>query len=127
MRVLVANTPLMYRESLALSIQRARPNFEVLLAEPEKLNGEVESLAPHALVRDDDGVDTWSPDGVVCWVGIIIDDHLNARISVNGKISEIHDVSLEEFVAALDETERLISSANAGKENPPSEETIRSS
>jgi hypothetical protein len=126
-RVLVANTPLMYRESLALSIQRARPNFEVLLAEPEKLNGEVESLAPHALVRDDDGVDTWSPDGVVCWVGIIIDDHLNARISVNGKISEIHDVSLEEFVAALDETERLISSANAGKENPPSEETIRSS
>ena len=126
MRVLVANTPLMYRESLALSIQRARPNFEVLLASPEKLNGEVESLAPHALVRDDDGVDTWSPDGVVCWVGIIIDDHLNARISVNGKISEIHDVSLEEFVAALDETERLIST-NAGKENPPSEETIRSS
>ena len=126
MRVLVANTPLMYRESLALSIQRARPNFEVLLAEPEKLNGEVESLAPHALVRDDDGVDTWSPDGVVCWVGIIIDDHLNARISVNGKISEIHDVSLEEFVAALDETERLIS-VNAGKENLPSEETIRSS
>ena len=124
MRVLVANTPLMYRESLALSIQRARPNFEVLLASPEKLNGEVESLAPHALVRDDDGIDTWSPDGVVCWVGIIIDDHLNARISVNGKISEIHDVSLEEFVAALDETERLIST-NAGKENPPSEETIR--
>jgi hypothetical protein len=123
-RVLVANTPLMYRESLALSIERARPNFEVLLAEPEKLNGEVESLAPHALVRDDDGIDTWSPDGVVCWVGIIIDDHLNARISVNGKISEIHDVSLEEFVAALDETERLIST-NAGKENPPSEETIR--
>ena len=126
MRVLVANTPLMYRESLALSIQRARPNFEVLLAEPEKLNGEVESLAPHALVRDDDGVETSSPDSVVCWVGIIIDNHLNARISVNGRVSEIHDVSLEEFVAALDETERLIST-NAGKENPPSEETIRSS
>ena len=126
MRVLVANTPLMYRESLALSIQRARPNFEVLLAEPEKLDGEVESLAPNALVRDDDGVETSSPDGVVCWVGIIIDNHLNARISVNGRVSEIHDVSLEEFVAALDETERLVF-ANAGKENPPSEETIRSS
>jgi hypothetical protein len=126
MRVLVANTPLMYRESLALSIQRARPNFEVLLAEPEKLNGEVESLAPHALVRDDDGVETSSPNGVVCWVGIIIDNHLNARISVNGRVSEIHDVSLEEFVAALDETERLIS-VNAGKENLPSEETFRSS
>ena len=75
MRVLVANTPLMYRESLALSIQRARPNFEVLLAEPEKLNGEVESLAPHALVRDDDGVETSSSDGVVCWVGLGWDHH----------------------------------------------------
>ncbi len=112
MRVLIANTPLMYRESLALSIQRARPSFEVLLADPEKLNGQVESLAPHALVRDDDGVETWSPNGVVCWVGIIIENHLNARISVNGKISEIHDVSLEEFIAALDETERLISANN---------------
>jgi hypothetical protein len=125
MRVLVANTPLMYRESLALSIQRARSNFEVLLAAPEDLNGQVESLAPHALVRDDDGVETSSPNGVVCWVGIIIENHLNARISVNGKISEIHDVSLEEFIAALDETERLISSVNAGQENPPSEELNR--
>jgi hypothetical protein len=68
--------------------------------------------AAHALVRDDGGVQTWSPDGVVCWVGIIIENHINARISVNGKISEIHDVSLEEFIAALDEAQRLISANN---------------
>jgi hypothetical protein len=114
-RVLVANSPLMYRESLALAIQRARPNFEVLIANPGKLDGQVESLAPHALVRDDDGAQTESPDGVVCWVGIIIDNHLNARISVDGEISEIHDVSFEEFLAALDETERLISDNNNTK------------
>lgn len=108
MRILVANTPRMYRESLALSIQRLRPDFEVLLAAPEELVGKVEHLAPHALVRDDDGVETWSPDGVICWAGIIIDNHLNARLSVNGRISEIHDVSLEEFVAALDEAFSLI-------------------
>jgi len=114
----------MYRETLALAIQRARLNFEVLIANPGKLDGQVKNLAPHALVRDDDGVQTESPDGVVCWVGIIIENHLNARISVNGKISEIHDVSLEEFIAALDETETLIS-ANAGEDYPPSEETKR--
>ena len=119
MRVLVANSPLMYREFLALALQRARPNFEVLIADPEILDGQVESIAPHALVRDDDGVKTESPDGVVCWVGIIIDNHLNARISVNGKISEIHDASFDEFLAALDETERLISAdKNEGEENP---------
>jgi len=98
----------MYRESLALSIQRERPNFEVRLAAPADLDGAVERFAPHALVRDDDGVERWSPDGVICWAGIIIDNHLNARISVNGQISETHDVSLEEFVAALDEAFRLI-------------------
>jgi len=102
----------MYREFLALAIQRARPNFEVLVANPENLDGNVESIAPHALVRDDDGLQTWSPDGVVCWVGIVIDNPLNARISVNGRVSEIHDASFEEFLAALDETERLVSADN---------------
>ncbi len=125
MRILVANSPRMYRESLALSIQRERPNFEVLIAAPENLNGQVERLAPHALVRDDDGVETSSPNGVVCWAGIIIDNHLNARISVDGRISEIYDVSLEEFLAALDEAQELIS-ANDGREAPPEEELTRS-
>jgi hypothetical protein len=33
-----------------------------------------ERFGPHALIRDDDGIEAASPDGVVCWVGIIIDD-----------------------------------------------------
>jgi hypothetical protein len=69
------------------------------------------------IVRDDDGVVRWSIDGVVCWAGII-DDNLNARISVDGRISEIHDVRLEEFIAALDETEELIF-ATDWQGNPP--------
>jgi hypothetical protein len=70
------------------------------------------------IVRDDDGVVRWSIDGVVCWAGIIIDDNLNARISVDGRISQIHDVRLEEFIAALDETEELIF-ATDWQGNPP--------
>ena len=117
MRVLVANTPRMYRESLALSIQRERPHFEVLIAAPEDLNGQIKLLDPHALVRDDGGVEEWSIDGVVCWAGIIIDNHLHARISVNGRTSEIRDVSLKEFIAALDETEMLISSDDGRRDD----------
>lgn len=118
MRILVANTPRMYRESLALSIHQHRPEFEVLLAAPSELDGHVERLSPHVLVRDDDGVEMVAPDGVVCWVGINIDDHLNARIAVNGKISELHDVSLEEFLAALDEAKGLISGSVGSKVDP---------
>jgi hypothetical protein len=73
------------------------------------MDGEAERFAPHALIRDDDGIEVASPDGVMCWVGIIIDDHLHARISLNGKVSEVHDVSLYELLAALDEAAKFVS------------------
>lgn len=108
-RILVANSPRMYRESLALVILRERPGFEVLIANPEDLDGNVERIGPHVLVRDDDGVETDAPDGVVCWVGIVIENHLNARIAVNGEVSELHDVSLDELLATLDEVQEQLS------------------
>jgi hypothetical protein len=109
MRILVANTPLMYRESLALAIHRHNPDFEVMIANPASMDGEAERFGPHALVRDDDGIEVGSPDGVVCWVGIMIDDHLKARISIDGKVSEIHEVSMDELLAALDEAAKFVS------------------
>jgi hypothetical protein len=109
MRILIANTPLMYRESLALAVHRHNPDFEVMIADPASLDGEAERFGPHTLIRDDDGIEVGSPDGVVCWVGIIIDDHLKVRISLDGKVSEIHEVSLYELLAALDEAARFVS------------------
>jgi hypothetical protein len=109
MRILIANTPLMYRETLALAIHRHNPEFEVMIADPASLDGEAERFGPHTLVRDDDGIEVGSLDGVVCWVGVIIDDHLKARISIGGKVSEIHEVSLNELLAALDEAAKFIS------------------
>ena len=99
----------MYRETLALAIHRHDPSFEVMIADPASMEGEVARFGPHALVRDDDGIEVGSPDGVVCWVGVIIDDHLKARISIDGEVSEIHEVSLEEMLAALDEAAEFVS------------------
>ncbi len=45
----------------------------------------------------------------------MIDDHLNARIGVDGRVSEIHDVSLDEFLAALDEAEGIRSTDGDGR------------
>jgi len=109
MRILIANTPLMYRESLALAVHRHNPDFEVMIADPVTMDGEAERFGPHALVRDDDGIELNSPDGVVCWVGIMIDNHLHARISIDGMVSEIHEVSLYEMLAALDEVTKVVS------------------
>jgi hypothetical protein len=119
MRVLVGNSPQMYRQILALCIRAHRPDFEVLIADPLGLDEEVERFAPHVVVRDDDGVETYSPDGVVCWVGIIVDNQLHVRISLNGGLSEIRDVSLEEVIAVLEAAAELISSSNDGRGTPP--------
>jgi hypothetical protein len=109
MRILIANTPLMYRETLTLAVHRHSPNFEVMMVDPNSMDGEAERFRPHALIRDDDGIEQASPDGVVCWVGIIIDDHLKARISLDGRVSGAHEVSLCELLAALDEAAKLVS------------------
>ena len=107
MRILVANTPRMYRESLAIAIHRHNADFEVMMADPESLDGEAERFGPHALVRDDDGTGLGVPDGVVC--RIAIDGHVNARISVDGRVSELYGVGVTDLLAAIDETEGLLS------------------
>jgi hypothetical protein len=109
-RILVANTPLMYRETLALTIHRHNPDFEVMIADPAFIDGEAERFGPQALIRDDDGAEIGAPDGVVLWVWISIDgDHLDARIGADGKVSEIHDVESDDMLTALDEANRFFS------------------
>ena len=109
MRILIANTPLMYRESLALAVHRHNPDFEVMIADPLSMNREATRFGPHALVRDDDGAEIGAPDGVVCWVGITAEDNVKARISIDGRVSEIHEVSMDELLAALDEAAKSVS------------------
>jgi hypothetical protein len=60
MRILIANTPLMYRESLALAVHRHNPDFEVMIADPASMDGEAERFGPHALIRDDDRIEVAS-------------------------------------------------------------------
>ena len=73
-----------------------------MIADPASVDGEAERVGPHALIRDDDGTEIVSSEGVVCWVDLIEDERLKARISVNGEVSEVHEASLEEVLSALD-------------------------
>jgi len=58
MRVLISIKPRLYRESLALTLRRYRPDFEVRVAAPEDVEEEIRSFAPQLLVRNDtDGLD----------------------------------------------------------------------
>ena len=100
----------MYREALALSVHERRPGLEVRVAPPEEVRAEVGSFEPHLLVRsDDDGLDPRGLEDVLCWIEIIYSDHMDANISVDGQVSRVHDVSMDDLLAVIDETTELVS------------------
>lgn len=116
-RILVTISPRLYREAIALSIHRHRPDFEVLLAAPNSLDGEAERFGPHALVQDADeeGLPPEVPDGVVCRVRVLkTPERMDATIELGGATSVLRDVTLEELFVALEEGESLSQGDDGG-------------
>jgi len=109
MRVLITVQPLMYREALALAIHNRRPDIEVLVGSEDSLDGEVERFAPQLLVRNDnDRADMERLQGALCWIEILYSDSLNARVSLDGEVWEIEDISIDDLISLIEQTERLI-------------------
>jgi hypothetical protein len=108
-RILVTISPRLYREVLALSIHRRRPDFEVLLAPPWPLDGRAERFGPHVLVQDAEeaGLPPALAEGVLCRVRILLADRVDAKIELDGVASEVHDVCLEDLFEVLKEAEML--------------------
>ena len=106
-RVLVSIAPLSYREAVALSLTKYRPHLETRIVPPEDLDQEVESFEPHLVVCNE--VTQTVRENVPSWVQILLEDGLDAVVSVNGQSLEVHDISTEDLLRALDETEEMAS------------------
>ena len=99
----------MYREALALAIHQDRPDIEVLIGTLGELDGQAEAFDPHLLIRNDtDGADMSLQTGVLCWIEVLYSDGLNARVSLDGKVWEIEDISIENLLGLVKEAETLI-------------------
>lgn len=108
MRILIAVKPRMYREVLALSLHRNRPENEVLISPPEALDGEVRRFNPHLVVCSE-GAMPDIPPGVLCRVEIMFSDRLDARIGLDGEVAEAKNVGIEDLLALVDRAEKMIS------------------
>lgn len=109
MRILVTVQPQMYREALALTLQKNRPDAEVLLGSLESLGGQAASFKPHLLVRNDtDGADMGLQRDVLCWVEILYSDGLDARVSMGGEVWNIKDICMDDLLEIVDEVKGLI-------------------
>ena len=108
-RILISITPLMYRQVLALTIRRCRPDFEVLLAPPGSLDGRAQRFRPHVLMQDAEGAVALLglPDGVLCRVRMLATERVDATVELDGTASEIRDVLFEDLLAVLEEVEAL--------------------
>jgi hypothetical protein len=115
-RVLVTVEPRMYREALALAVQRHRPGAEVMLVPANVLDGQVEDFEPHVLVRNDsdEAVPGELLGNVVCTMEVLFTDGMAARVSVDGRSYTIEDVSMEDMLALVDEAEGLLSGSRDG-------------
>jgi hypothetical protein len=119
-RILIAITPRMYGEVLALTIHRRRPDFEVLLAPPGSLEGEIERFGPHVLVQDAEEAEPASqalPDGVLHCIRILNANRADATIEVDGTASELHDGLFEDLFEALEKAEGLSNGDGARAED----------
>jgi hypothetical protein len=110
-RVLVTVEPRIYREAIALAVQRNRPDAEVMLVPEEVLDGQVEDFAPHVLVRNDSG--GVAPEellgSVVCCRGVLYTDGMAASFGIDGRSYTIEDARLEDLRSLLEEAEKLVS------------------
>lgn len=109
MRILVTVKPRMYRESIALALHESRPHFEVMLAPAASPDGRTAAFRPHMLVRNDtDGVDMDLMGDVRCWVEILYSDGMDARVSLDGEVWNVTDMSNEDLFGIADRTESLM-------------------
>ena len=108
MRILLALAPPMYRETLAHTLRRDRPDDEVRLADPQALDREASSFRPHLIVCNDDTPEVREVS-VPSWVVIRYHDNLSASVFLEGQDTRlIQDIALEDLLAVVEETQRLV-------------------
>ena len=108
MRVLVTLSPCMYREAIALSIRRNRPDLaEVRIAPPDAAEAQIASFRPYLLVHDEArGSEAPTPAdtlvAVPCRVEVLYSGGMHARVCAGGRRTEIRDVSTDDLLGAVD-------------------------
>lgn len=107
MRVLVANEPLSYREALARTLQKLRPQAEVRQTEPEELEASLKSFRPELVLCS--RLPEKLPAGPRGWVELYPGGSGSSTLVLAEERAEIPDVQLVDILSVLD---RLASQDN---------------
>ena len=105
LRILLANEPRSYRETLAAAIRILKPNIEVFVVDPDELDSEVERLGPQLVIcsRTTPTVEMQS----LAWVELYPEYSSESVVSVGGERSTISWIELADLLRVIDRTESL--------------------
>lgn len=117
MKVMVANAPLSYRETIFAALKAARPHFEVLTTGPACLHRELARLSPQVVVCS--RVTGLVNREVHAWVELYPNHAPESFVSLAGQQSVYPDMTFDDLLSVLDEAERLLTSSGPHAEAPP--------
>ena len=100
LRVILANDPRSYRESIAAVFRQLRPELSVEVVEPEALDGCVDTFRPHVAIcsRITSGV----RDRVPVWVELYPDHDARSVSHERGKRTEHAEIQLQDLLSIVD-------------------------
>jgi hypothetical protein len=99
----------MYRQSLAHTLSRERPDAEIRIVDSEDLEQQMSLFKPDLLVCQDT-VPGAHQEGSFSLVEILYSDSMDAWVRVNDQdLSKIEDIKIQDILSIYDETEKLIS------------------
>ena len=101
-RVLVTVEPRIYREAVAQAIRRASPGAEVKVVPPDDAEGEIALFRPDLLLHNDTaGIAEAALAGVPSRVEMVYSDSMDARVTADGMVSRLRDMSTEDLLRTV--------------------------
>lgn len=105
MRVLVANDPYVYRETITCVLRELRPHIEIKAVEPDDLDGAVSRLRPHLVVCSRL---TTAVQILLAWVVLYPEAENRAVIGTAGEETTVTDMRFGDLLSAIDRTELIL-------------------
>jgi hypothetical protein len=100
LRVLLANEPRSYRESIAAVFRQLRPDLELKVADPEVLESHLASYSPDVAICSH--VTDEVRDRVPVWVELYPGHAAHSVAFERGKLTEFADIQLGDLLSILD-------------------------
>jgi hypothetical protein len=105
LRIIVANEPRSYRDSISGALRILRPIAEVFGADPANLDREMARLAPHLVICSH--LTPTVEGGVPCWLELYPGGSPSVTVGLNGERTELPEFDFECLLAVVDRAEIL--------------------